>query len=109
MIKSLSVIAIAAVAVSPLALAGDGAALYNKKCAACHGKDGKGDTKMGKKKGANDYTDPAVQKSFTDEEGVKAILQGVTEDGKTKMKGYEGKISEAEAKALVEYIRSFAK
>lgn len=106
---TLPIIALSLLVAAPFALAGDAETLYNKKCAACHGKDGKGDTKMGKKKGANDYTDAAVQAAFTDEVGVKAILEGVKEDGKTKMKGYDGKITEAEAKALVEHIRTFKK
>ena len=85
---------------------GDAAALYNKSCASCHGKDGKGATKMGKKAGARDYTTAEGQK-WSDEEGVKAILEGVKDGGKTKMKAYSGKVTEAEAKELVAYIRKF--
>ena len=92
---------------SPAAF-GDGAALYNKSCASCHGKDGAGATKMGKKKGAKDYTTAEGQK-WSDAEGVKAILEGVKDGGKAKMKGYAGKITEAEAKELVAYIRKFKK
>lgn len=105
--KTLIPIALALVIACPLATAGE--ELYNKKCASCHGKDGKGDTKMGKKKGARDYTDATVQASFTDAEGVKAILDGVEKDGKTTMKGYAGTITEEEAKALMKYIRGFKK
>lgn len=107
--KKTAALMLALMVTAPLALAGDGEAIYNKKCAACHGKDGKGDTKMGKKKGARDYTDAAVQASYTDEEGVKAILDGVEADGKTVMKGAKGKITEAEAKAIIAYMRSFQK
>jgi cytochrome c6 len=104
----LSVLSIALLLASPAAF-GDGAALYAKKCASCHGKDGVGATKMGKKAGARDYTDAKVQASFSDAEGVKAILEGVTKDGKKKMKGFTGKVTEAEAKELVAYIRKFKK
>jgi cytochrome c6 len=86
----------------------DAAALYAKSCASCHGKDGTGATKMGKKAGAKDYTTAEGQK-WSDEEGVKAILDGVKDGDKTKMKGYTGKITEAEAKELVAYIRKFKK
>jgi cytochrome c6 len=86
----------------------DAAAIYAKSCASCHGKDGAGATKMGKKAGARDYTTAEGQK-WSDEEGVKAIQEGVKDGDKTKMKGYTGKITEAEAKELVAYIRKFKK
>jgi mono/diheme cytochrome c family protein len=98
----------AAMIVAAPAAFGDAAALYSKSCASCHGKDGTGNTKMGKKSGARDYTTAEGQK-WTDAEGVKAILEGVTKDGKKKMKGFSGKVSEAEAKELVAYIRKFKK
>ena len=52
--------------------AADGKAAYDKDCAKCHGADGKGETKMGKKLGAKDYTDAKVQSALTDEQAVKA-------------------------------------
>jgi mono/diheme cytochrome c family protein len=104
----LTILSAALLLASPAAF-GDAAALYAKSCASCHGKDGKGDTKMGKKAGARDYTDASVQSSFSDAEGVKAILDGVNKDGKQKMKGFTGKVTEAEAKELVAYIRKFKK
>jgi mono/diheme cytochrome c family protein len=87
---------------------GDAAAIYAKSCASCHGKDGTGNTKMGKKAGARDYTTAEGQK-WTDAEGVKAILDGVKDGDKTKMKGFTGKVTEAEAKELVALIRQFKK
>jgi mono/diheme cytochrome c family protein len=82
----------------------DAAANYKKSCASCHGADGKGQTTMGKKQKVKDYTTAEGQK-WSDAEGVKAILEG-----KEKMKGYKEKgISEADAKALVQYIRAFKK
>lgn len=92
---------------TPFAFA-DGAELYNKSCASCHGKDGTGNTTMGKKNGAKDYTTAEGQK-WSDADGVKAILEGVKDGDKTKMKPYTGKVTEEEAKALVTYIRSFKK
>lgn len=90
-----------------VASAGDAKALYEKECAKCHGIDGKGDTKMGKRLGAKDYTDPAVQAELTDEAAFKATKYGFkSKDGKEVMKPAEG-ISDDDIKALVAYMRSF--
>jgi cytochrome c551/c552 len=91
------------------AQAGDAKAIYEKDCAKCHGLDGKGDTKMGKKLGIKDYTDPKVQADLKDDEAVKAIKEGLKDkEGKVLMKPAEG-ISDSDAKDLVAYIRSFKK
>jgi cytochrome c553 len=50
-------------------------ALYEKDCAKCHGSDGKGETKMGKKLGAKDYTDPKVQAALTDDAAFKVTKE----------------------------------
>ncbi len=93
-----------ALALAAPAAYGDAAATYAKQCASCHGADGKGQTVMGKKTKAKDYTTAEGQK-WTDAEGVKAILEG-----KEKMKGYKDKgIDEAAAKELVAFIRKFKK
>jgi mono/diheme cytochrome c family protein len=83
-------------------------ALYKKECTRCHGDDGKGDTKMGKKMGAKDYTDPEFQKKLKDETMFKIIKEGLVEDGKTKMKPATG-LKDEEIKGLVAYMRTFAK
>jgi len=93
-----------AIMIAAPAAYGDAAETYAKQCASCHGKDGKGQTTMGKKMKALDYSTAEGQK-WTDAEGVKAILEG-----KEKMKGYKDKgIDEAPAKDLVKYIRAFKK
>ena len=94
----------AALLIAAPAAFGDGAEVYAKNCASCHGKDGKGETTMGKKAKVKDYTDAKVQASFTDAEALKVI-----QEGKEKMKGYKDKITEAEAKEVVTYIRAFKK
>jgi mono/diheme cytochrome c family protein len=104
----MSLLSIALLLGTPAAF-GDAAALYAKNCASCHAKDGSGDTKMGKKSGAQDYRDAKVQASFSDAEGLKAIKEGVTKEGKEKMKAYGSKVSDAEAKELLTYIRAFKK
>ena len=104
----MSLLSIAFLLGTPAAF-GDAAELYAKNCASCHAKDGSGDTKMGKKAGAQDYRDAKVQASFSDAEGLKAIKEGVTKEGKEKMKAYGSKVSDAEAKELLAYIRAFKK
>jgi cytochrome c6 len=81
-------------------------ATWGANCAACHGKDGKGSTMMGRKLGIKDLTDAQVQASFTDADAAKAIKEGVTENGTEKMKAFGGKLSDADVKALVAYVRS---
>lgn len=90
-------------AIGSIPAAADGAANYKTKCAMCHGADGKGDTPAGKKMGAHDFASPEVQK-MTDAE-----LVSLTAKGKNKMPAYEKKLSDAEIKDLVAYIRQLAK
>ncbi len=108
--KKLIPMIIAAVAIPALsACAADAKANYEKDCAKCHGADGKGDTKMGKKLGAKDYTDAKVQAELKDEAAFKAIKEGLKDkDGKVLMKPAE-EMSDTDIKALVEYMRKFKK
>ncbi len=107
--KVLTVI-VAIMAASALAAkAADAKATYEKDCAKCHGADGKGETKMGKKMGAKDYTDPKVQAELKDEVALKAIKEGYKDkEGKVIMKPAEG-LSDEDIKALVAYMRTFKK
>lgn len=89
--------------------AADASANWNQHCASCHGKDGSGNTMMGKKLGVKDYRDATVQASFSDAEAAKAIKEGVKKDGKQKMKPYGDKLSDADITALVAYVRSLKK
>ena len=87
----------------------DARALFEKSCASCHGKDGTGQTAMGKKMNLKDYTDAKVQEALKDEAMIKAIKEGVKEGEKTKMKGFGDKLKDEEIKALVAHIRAFKK
>jgi cytochrome c553 len=102
----LTVVVLAGMALS--ASAGDAKALYEKECAKCHGTDGKGDTKMGKKVGAKDYTDAKVQAEMKDDKAFKAIKEGLKEGDKTLMKPTQG-VTDDEIKALVAYMKTFKK
>jgi mono/diheme cytochrome c family protein len=91
------------------ATADDGTDLWNASCAACHGKDGKGQTMMGKKLAIKDLTDAGVQTALTDDQAVKDIKEGVSQDGTVKMKAFADKLSDDQVKALVAKVRSFKK
>jgi len=87
----------------------DAATAWTDQCAKCHGPDGKGETKMGKKLSIKDYSDATAQASFTDEEAFKAIKEGTKDkNGKVRMKAIEG-ISDEDAKAMVKYFRGLKK
>jgi len=93
----------------PVVYAADVQENWDKNCAACHGKDGTGQTAMGKKLKIKDYTDAAAQSEFTDEQAVNAIKDGIKEDGKTRMKAFGEKLSDEEIQALVAHVRSLKK
>jgi mono/diheme cytochrome c family protein len=82
---------------------------WQANCAVCHGKEGEGNTGMGRYLGVADFQSPKVQASFTDEQAVKAIKEGIVKDGKTKMKSFGAKLSDQEIKELVKYVRAFKK
>jgi cytochrome c553 len=101
--------ALVSFAVALTASAADSKETWEKSCAKCHGADGKGETKMGKKLGIKDYTDPKVQADLKDEAAVKAIKEGLKDkDGKVLMKPADS-LSDDEIKGLVDYLRKLKK
>jgi cytochrome c553 len=107
--KLLTITTLAFVSATLSASAADGAALFTKSCAGCHGADGKGATTMGKKLKIKDYTDAKTQSELTDAAASKAIKEGVKDkDGKMVMKAQAG-LSDDDVKALVKHFRSFKK
>jgi cytochrome c553 len=108
--KKAAILAAALLAIPALSLcAADAKATYEKDCAKCHGADGKGETRMGKKQGAKDYTSAKVQEELKDEAAFKAIKEGYkNKEGTQVMKPAEG-LSDDEIKGLVAYMRTFKK
>lgn len=92
---------------SALGFAAPASENWENHCAKCHGADGKGQTKVGKKLKLKDYTDAKVQAELKDEEMIKVTSEGYFVDGKEKMKAFKGELSEQEIKDLVAYIRAF--
>ena len=80
------------------------AELYLKKCASCHGKDGKAKTFKAKFNSARNLTDPAWQADVSDER----IFNSIT-NGRGKMPSFGKKLSESEINSLVAYVRGFNK
>ena len=83
---------------SALAAPPDGKALFEAKCAMCHGKDGVAKTMA---KGSANFNDPAWQKANP----VEAI-EKIATDGKGKMKGYAGKVSPEEIQAIAAHVKT---
>jgi cytochrome c6 len=83
---------------SSTAVAQDAAATYKAKCAMCHGADGKGG-----KMGTRDFASAEV-KAETD-----AQLTDIITKGKGKMPAYTGKLTDADIKGLVAYVRTLGK
>jgi mono/diheme cytochrome c family protein len=83
--------------------------IYAKECAKCHGDDGKGDTKMGKKLGAKDYTDAKVQAEMKDDVAFKSLKEGMKDkDDKTLMKPFDS-LTDDQIKGLIKLMRGFKK
>lgn len=73
--------------------------LYHSKCQACHAPDGSGST-VGKSLGAKDFHSPEVSGQSD------AALMDVVKKGRGKMPSYDGKLTDAQIKDLINYIRS---
>ena len=109
---ALACLALCGLGVAVALAAGDAAAgksTFESKCAICHGKDGKGKTKMGEKAGIKDLTDAKYQATFTDDQLLKTLKEGLKEGEKTKMKAYGSILSDDEIKSVIAYVRTLAK
>src|SRR5246500_6038545 len=83
-------LAVANLLIAPARSEDKSAALYKQKCAACHGADGKGETRTGKAMKVRGFGDPEIAK-MSDED-----LAGAIEKGKGKMPAYGKSLKPAE-------------
>jgi len=91
------------------AYAFDPAATWVDRCAKCHGPDGRGETKMGRKLKLRDYTDAKIQSEFTDAQAFTAIKEGIADNtGKVRMHPINN-LSDDEVRAMVAYFRTLKK
>ncbi len=107
--RSFFLAALLAVVALPVgALAADAATNWGTHCASCHGKDGKGQTKMGHKLNVKDFSVGATLGLVTNEQIIKSITAGVTDQGKRRMSPYAEKLTAEEIAALVPFVRKLA-
>ena len=84
-------------------LPSDGAALFDSKCAICHGRNGSG-TPQWRAKGQPDLSTAEWQKSHSDSQIAERIRLG-----KGKMPAFGKKLSEEDVTALVKQVRTLKK
>jgi mono/diheme cytochrome c family protein len=95
-------LAVAALVGPPGAFGADAAAVFKKKCAACHGKEGE-PNKIFAKQGVRSFKDTEWQKATEDAQIEESIRQG--KKG-TMMASFDEQLSDEEVTALVAYIRT---
>ncbi len=96
----------AAFAADPAPKAGNaaGQALYEAKCALCHGKDGVPLPMFAQRKAPN-FTDATWQTSKTDAQLHKSIVEGVNG---TMMRAFGKELKSAEIDSIIAHVRSLA-
>ena len=100
-------LAMAVFSAALIARADNSKANWQMHCAMCHGKKGQANTPAGKMLGAANLQDAKVQASFTDEQAVKAIKEGIEKDGRRKMKSFAAELTDKDIRELVNYLRTF--
>jgi len=80
-------------------------ALFNEKCARCHGEDGRGETDTGEMLGVPNFTD---EKWWKEAKSDNRFINSVT-NGKEAMPAFGKKLSKQEITFLVAYVRRFGK
>ena len=92
-----------ALALPPMAAAQSAADLYKSKCQSCHGPGGVPSEGMAKAMGMKPLPGADVQ-GMSDSDLTAAIT-----NGKGKMKGFKGTLTDAQIKDLVTYVRTLKK
>ena len=102
-LRTATIVLLAASLAGPALAQTPGADTYKAKCAMCHGADGLATSTMAKNMKIQSFKAPALVKA-TDAQFIAS-----TKNGKGTMKGYAGKLTDAQIKDVVAYIRTLQK
>ena len=102
-LKATAVFLLAGLVCAPIFAQGTAADIYKAKCASCHGADGLAATPMAKSMKVLSFKDPAMLKA-TDAQFIAS-----TTNGKGKMPAYNGKLTTAQIKDVIAFIRTLQK
>ncbi len=104
MIRTLLVLAAGACLAGSLGFAqSSGAAIFSANCQVCHGPNGIPNPTMEKLLGVMSVTNPEMKK-LTPQEMVTVVT-----NGKGKMPAWKGKLTDAQIRAVVAYLRTLIK
>ena len=101
--KRIVILCLAAALVTPAFAQSSGADIYKAKCLMCHGPDGLANNPAGKALKAVSFKDPAVIKASD------AELFAAVKNGKGKMPAENGKLTDAQIKEVIQYVRTLEK
>ena len=101
--KCIVILCLAAALVTPAFAQSSGADIYKAKCLMCHGPDGMANNPAGKALKAVSFKDPTVIKASD------AELFAAVKNGKGKMPAENGKLTDAQIKAAIQYVRTLEK
>jgi mono/diheme cytochrome c family protein len=96
-------LSIVTVLVTPAFAQSGGADVYKAKCVMCHGTDGVGATSAGKALKAASFKDSSIVNASD------ADLIAAATKGKGKMPANQGKLTDAQIKAVIAYVRTLQK
>lgn len=91
----------------PVSARAEGGELFERHCSTCHGKDGKGNTAIGKKKNLRSLGSPEVQ-ALSDDDLTERIANG-GKDGDRRHAFKEKGLSNEDVTQLVTFIRALAR
>ena len=102
-LKHILMLCLAAAVVTPVFAQSSGADIYKAKCLMCHGPDGMANNPAGKALKAKSLKDPDVMKASD------ADLFAAVKNGKGKMPAENGKLTDAQIKAAIQYVYTLQK